>query len=49
MSHIACAIVFATITWSVEHSPEGTFKGCPWLALMVLSMWFGSFLGAVIP
>jgi hypothetical protein len=49
MHNIACAIVFATITWSLERQKPGVFDGCQWLAIITLFMWVSAFLGAVLP
>ena len=48
MENIACAIVFCCITWMVEKTPDGAFDDSLGVAIMVLLMWFGSFLGAVL-
>ena len=48
MQDIACAIIFCGITWMMEQVPEGAFDDAQWVAALVLLMWFGSFLGAVL-
>jgi len=49
MNHIACAIVFAVITWDVNiHCRKEGGKCEPhWADLLIVGMWFVAFLGAV--